>query len=311
MADKVQWIRLMVGAFDGESFKKIKRAKIGGVSYRDKLTAVWYELLDLAGKCNANGCLIGNNGIPYQSDSDIATMLDREDNEITLCMGFFLSEKMVEIINGTYTITNFVKYQNQEGLEKIRAQNRERQAKLREKRKQALLSSQNNDNVSDNVIGNDDGNVTSRDNKAETTESNADSVTRNVTSRDSSYSNSYSTSNSYSSYGGGKENNKNNGEVVLTRACVREEPLTVEKFEQFADCEGWERYPNGEVYREIRDAAFKLIDDGEMTIEDISHELITQILDSMYVGRERRQIVDLPKYILAIVKRLRKTKVGE
>ena len=49
MAENVQWIRLKVGMFDGNSFKKIKRAKIGGVSYRDKLTAVWFELLDLAG----------------------------------------------------------------------------------------------------------------------------------------------------------------------------------------------------------------------------------------------------------------------
>jgi hypothetical protein len=40
MAENVQWIRLKVGMFDGNSFKKIKRAKIGGVAFRDKLTAV-------------------------------------------------------------------------------------------------------------------------------------------------------------------------------------------------------------------------------------------------------------------------------
>ena len=33
----VQWIKIKVGMFDGESFKKIKTAKIGGESFRDKL----------------------------------------------------------------------------------------------------------------------------------------------------------------------------------------------------------------------------------------------------------------------------------
>lgn len=141
MAENVQWIRLKVGMFDGNSFKKIKRAKIGGVSYRDKLTAVWFELLDLAGKSNANGYLIDNNEIPYQTFEDIATMLDREEKEIELCMQFFVSERMVEIIEDVYCLTNFVKYQNQEGLEKIREQKRIAQAKWRERKKQGLVGS--------------------------------------------------------------------------------------------------------------------------------------------------------------------------
>lgn len=142
---EVQWIRLVVGMFDGNSFKKIKRAKIGGVSYRDKLTAVWVELLDLAGKSNANGYLIDNNNIPYRSFEDIATQLDREEKEIELCMDFFIREKMVEIIDDVYCLTNFIRYQNQDGLEKIREQTRKRVAKHREKK---LLAQ---GNVSSNV----------------------------------------------------------------------------------------------------------------------------------------------------------------
>ena len=142
---EVQWIRLIVGMFDGNSFKRIKRAQIGGVSYRDKLTAVWFELLDLAGKSNSNGCLIDNNEIPYHSFEDIATMLDREEDEIELCMQYFVKERMVEIIDNVYCLTNFMKYQNQEGLEKIREQNRLRQAKY--KQRQKLLKG----NVTDNV----------------------------------------------------------------------------------------------------------------------------------------------------------------
>lgn len=144
MAD-VQWIKLIVGMFDGNSFKKIKRAKIGGVSYRDKLTSVWFELLDLAGKSNANGYLIDNNEIPYRSFEDIAIMLDRDEKEIELCMQYFINEKMVEIVDDVYCLTNFVRFQNKEGLDKIREQNRLRQAKY--KRKQKLLAG----NVSGNV----------------------------------------------------------------------------------------------------------------------------------------------------------------
>lgn len=143
MAD-VQWIKLIVGMFDGNSFKRIKRAKIGGVSYRDKLTAVWFELLDLAGKSNANGYLMENE-IPYRSFEDIATMLDREENEIELCMQYFINERMIEIIDDVYCLSNFMKYQNHDGLEKIREQNRLRQAKYRKKQK--LLAG----NVSGNV----------------------------------------------------------------------------------------------------------------------------------------------------------------
>lgn len=139
MADNVQWIKLKVGMFDGNSFKKIKRAKIGGVSYRDKLTAIWFELLDLAGKSNANGYLVDSNEIPYHSFEDIAVMLDREEKEIELCMQFFINEKMVEIIDDIYCLTNFMQYQNQDGLAKIREQKRIAQAKWRERKKLGLV----------------------------------------------------------------------------------------------------------------------------------------------------------------------------
>ena len=95
MAENVQWIRLKVGMFDGSSFKKIKRAKIGGVSYRDKLTAVWFELLDLAGKSNCDGYLIGSNEIPYQSFEDIATITELKAISQRIQVAKMLKEKRV------------------------------------------------------------------------------------------------------------------------------------------------------------------------------------------------------------------------
>lgn len=143
MADNVQWIRLKVGMFDGNSFKKIKRATIGGVNYRDKLTAIWFELLDLAGKGNADGCLVDNNEIPFETYEDIAIMLDRETEEIELCMQFYLKEKMIELIGKVYCLTNFMQYQNKDGLEKIREQKRLAQAKWRERKAQGLIGTSN------------------------------------------------------------------------------------------------------------------------------------------------------------------------
>lgn len=151
---EVKWIKLQVGMFDGMSFKKIRKAKIGGESFRDKLTAVWFELMDFAGQCNHDGAFISPHEIPFHDLSEIAVMIDREEEELNLCMSFFIKEGMITVVDDIYMLTNWERYQNTDGLEKIREQTRQRVAKCREK--QRFLS---------------DGNVT-------VTECN---VTRNVT----------------------------------------------------------------------------------------------------------------------------------
>jgi predicted phage replisome organizer len=142
---EVKWIKLKVGMFDGMSFKKIKRAEIGGVKFRDKLTAVWFELMDFAGRCNHNGAFISPREIPFYELSDIATMIDRDEEELRLCINFFINEGMVSIVDDVYVLSNWSEYQNIDGLEKIKEQNRLRQAKYKERQK-LLLS-----NVTDNV----------------------------------------------------------------------------------------------------------------------------------------------------------------
>lgn len=145
MAD-VKWIKLKVGMFDGMSFKKIKKAKIGGESFRDKLTAIWFELMDFAGRCNHDGAFISPREIPFKDLSDIALMIDRDEEELRLCMSFFINEGMISVIDDVYMLSNWSEYQNIEGMEKIREQNRKRQAKFKQKQKLLL------GNVTDNVI---------------------------------------------------------------------------------------------------------------------------------------------------------------
>ena len=134
MAD-VKWIKMMVGMFDGMSFKKIKRAKIGGESFRDKLTAVWFELMDLAGRCNHDGAFVDSTGIPFAGLEDIAIQIDRDEDELKLCMAFYEKEGMVKIVDDVYSLVNWGEYQNVEGMDKIREQTRKRVAKYREKQK--------------------------------------------------------------------------------------------------------------------------------------------------------------------------------
>ena len=132
----VKWIKMIVGMFDGMSFKKIKRAKNDGKSIRDKLTAVWFELMDLAGRCNHDGALVDSTGIPFTDLEDIAVQIDRDEEELKLCMAFYLKERMVIIIeDNVYSLANWGVYQNVESMEKIREQTRQRVARCRERKR--------------------------------------------------------------------------------------------------------------------------------------------------------------------------------
>lgn len=156
MANDVKWIKFMVGTFDGMSFKRVKRAKIDGViNFRDKLTAVWFELLDLGGKVNNQGFLV-NDEFAFRNYEDIAIVLDRTTEEVEMCIKWFVTEGMMKIIDDIFLISNWEKYQNTEGLEKIRLQNKERQQRFRENKKKLSLElkeeEKQNSNVTHNVI---------------------------------------------------------------------------------------------------------------------------------------------------------------
>ncbi len=124
----ITWIKMKVGMFDGISFKRIKRAKIGGKLGRDKLTAVWFELMDFAGKCNENGMM---------SDiEDLSIMIDRDVKELKQCLDYFISEKMIGVSSdGIYNIVNWSTYQNTDEMNKIKEQNRIRKQRQRDKSK--------------------------------------------------------------------------------------------------------------------------------------------------------------------------------
>lgn len=132
MAD-IKWIKISCDIFNDEAIKLIEQMPDG-----DAIIVIWLKLLITAGKINDNGYLYFKKEIPY-TDEMLSTIFCRPLNTIRLALRTFEKFGMIQIVNeqGIF-ITNWEKYQNIEGMEKIKIQTRERVKKFREKQK--LLS---------------------------------------------------------------------------------------------------------------------------------------------------------------------------
>ena len=134
MAD-VKWIKLSVDMFNNRKIRQIEFMPEGA-----SVLLVWVKLLCLAGQCNDNGCIYLTKEIPYTEE-----MLSQQFNTplttIRLALSVFQQFDMIDIDSDVIHISNWDVYQNTEGLEKIREQNKIRQRKYREREKQALLVS--------------------------------------------------------------------------------------------------------------------------------------------------------------------------
>lgn len=134
MAD-VKWIKLSVDMFNNRKIRQIEFMPEG-----TSVLLVWVKLLCLAGQCNDNGCIYLTKEIPYTEE-----MLSQQFNmpltTIRLALSAFQQFEMIDIDSDVIHISNWDVYQNTEGLEKIREQNRIRKRKQREREKQALLVS--------------------------------------------------------------------------------------------------------------------------------------------------------------------------
>lgn len=134
MAD-VKWIKLSVDMFNNRKIRQIEFMPEG-----TSVLLVWVKLLCLAGQCNDNGCIYLTKEIPYTEE-----MLSQQFNTplttIRHALSVFQQFEMIDIDSDVIHILNWDVYQNTEGLEKIREQNRIRKRKQREREKQALLMS--------------------------------------------------------------------------------------------------------------------------------------------------------------------------
>jgi len=142
MAD-VKWIKLSTGLFDDEKIKLIKKMPDGAT-----VLIVWMQLLIEAGKKNDGGYVHLSHDVPY-NDEMLATVFDHPLQSIRLAIQTFEMFKMIEKKNGHIYITNWDKYQNIEGMDKIKDQWKSASQKYRLKQKQ-IQSGQLQLNASNN-----------------------------------------------------------------------------------------------------------------------------------------------------------------
>ena len=141
MAD-VKWIKLSTGVFDNRKIKQIEKMPEG-----DALIVIWFKLLVLAGNVNDGGAVWFTEEIPY-TEQLLATEFGKPLTIIQLALSTFRKFGMIEIVDDVIHVSNWEKYQNIEGMERIREGNRIRQKNWYERQK-ALKAPQ--PNVSPNV----------------------------------------------------------------------------------------------------------------------------------------------------------------
>ena len=126
----VRWIKLDVGMFDNRKIKFLRKSDNGELK-----VLIWVMLLTIAGKCNAGGDIFLTETVPYDNES-LANEIDVFEDYVQESLQAFEDLGMIErdYKTGRITILNWEEYQNIEGLEHIREQNRIRKQRERERK---------------------------------------------------------------------------------------------------------------------------------------------------------------------------------
>ena len=138
---EVKWVKLTTDMFDNRKIKHLRRLPEG-----NNIVLIWVMLLTMAGRCNSGGMIFLTENIPY-TPKMLADELDFEENTVLLAIQALEQLDMIVTENGFFTIAGWEEYQNIEGMEKIREQNRERKRLQRERKKQALLDESRDSHV--------------------------------------------------------------------------------------------------------------------------------------------------------------------
>ena len=128
MAD-IRWVKLTTDMFDNRKIKHLRRLPEG-----NSIVLIWVMLLTMAGRCNSGGMIFLTENIPYTTKM-LADELDFEENTVKLALDALARLNMIVADSGFFAIAGWEEYQNIEGMEKIREQNRLRKQKQRENKK--------------------------------------------------------------------------------------------------------------------------------------------------------------------------------
>ncbi|MBY6836887.1 DnaD domain protein [Clostridium botulinum] len=127
----VKWIKVTTDMFEDEKIRLID-----AMPERDTIHYIWIRLLVQAGKTNSHGFIFLGEDIPY-TDEMLSTIFCRPLSSIRLALKTLSAFRMIQVDEDNFIkITNWEKYQNVEGMEKVREQNKIRAKKYREKKKQ-------------------------------------------------------------------------------------------------------------------------------------------------------------------------------
>lgn len=131
---EIKWIKLSTGIFDNDKIKQIEALPDG-----DSLIVIWLKLLVLAGEKNDGGAVYFTKTIPY-SDQMLSVAFRRPLPTVQLALRTFESFGMIEIINDFIMLPNWEKYQNVDGMERVREQAKKRMRNFRARQRLGVTS---------------------------------------------------------------------------------------------------------------------------------------------------------------------------
>ena len=124
---EVKWIKITTDMFDNRKIRHLRRLPDG-----NNIVLIWVMLLTMAGRCNSGGMIFLTENIPY-TPKMLADELGFEENTVQLALASMEQLNMIVSNQGFFSIAGWEEYQNIEGMDKIREQNRLRKQKQRAK----------------------------------------------------------------------------------------------------------------------------------------------------------------------------------
>lgn len=127
----IKWIKVSTDIWNNKKIKQIESLKNG-----DTYIVIWMKLLTLAGTINDNGYIYVTPDIPF-TDKGLSVELNKPVKIVNEAIELFEDYGMIDIEDGYIVLTGWEKYQNVEGLDKIREQTKERVKRYRQRKSNA------------------------------------------------------------------------------------------------------------------------------------------------------------------------------
>ena len=135
---EIQWFKVEVNIFSNRKIQIMLNLPDGDTYFR-----VWIQLIALAVQCNNNGRIEIGNGKPM-TIQNFSKIMGKSNRKIEKILDKFQELEMIIKEGDTFLIKNGGKYQSIDKYNRIREQNKIRQAKYREKHKSEVEKSNAN-----------------------------------------------------------------------------------------------------------------------------------------------------------------------